>query len=363
MNFSPFKYIAFILLFISAESSAQQCIHSFKWLNQTYQDTLNYTDSLQFSLKLHFFNAKGSCNTATNYTGPLNFNFTAYKELITNYTTCNGGNFLYQSAILGTNNPYLSTPISINKSDSTGTIVLNIGINDTATAYLVTQCGRNLVSITQQLAGEYIIKGCLTPSGQIIFGSSDTAIFPLYVNNPNCHPYFEVFPTANQGVYTGYNLSTGSNLKYFWDFGDGDTSNLAYPTHNYATPGKYYVCLMVTNTVTGCLDQFCDSSFIVAKTDGGPMSQLNILAPTSIAETKALESAISLFPNPATNQLTINANRTALESIRIYNLTSQLVLETKLLTNTIDISNLTSGIYIAEIKTKAGSVMKRWVKM
>jgi PKD repeat protein len=44
------------------------------------------------------------------------------------------------------------------------------------------------------------------------------------------------------------NTSTGTPTSYLWNFGDGQTSTLANPTHTYATSGSYTVTLTVTNT-------------------------------------------------------------------------------------------------------------------
>jgi PKD repeat protein len=49
---------------------------------------------------------------------------------------------------------------------------------------------------------------------------------------------------------------------YAWNFGDGSTSNLATPTHQYAQPGMYWVCLTVSRISTAgnvCTDTWCDS--------------------------------------------------------------------------------------------------------
>ena len=76
------------------------------------------------------------------------------------------------------------------------------------------------------------------------------------------------------------------------------------------------------------------------------------------------ETEISLYPNPATNQLFIQTNGVAVSEINIYNTTGSLVNQTKQpQTKSIDISQLANGVYIAEIKTKEGSAMRRWVKM
>jgi PKD repeat protein len=49
--------------------------------------------------------------------------------------------------------------------------------------------------------------------------------------------------------------STGVTGTYTYDFGDGNTSSLQNPTHNYAAPGSYTVCLTVTSN--GCVDSVC----------------------------------------------------------------------------------------------------------
>ena len=41
--------------------------------------------------------------------------------------------------------------------------------------------------------------------------------------------------------------SSGSPSSWLWDFGDGNTSNLASPNHTYAVAGTYTVCLSVSN--------------------------------------------------------------------------------------------------------------------
>ncbi|HEX2898359.1 MAG TPA: PKD domain-containing protein, partial [Bacteroidia bacterium] len=44
-------------------------------------------------------------------------------------------------------------------------------------------------------------------------------------------------------------LTAGAPIGWTWDFGDGGSSNLQNPSHTYAAPGNYMVCLMVDD---GC---------------------------------------------------------------------------------------------------------------
>jgi gliding motility-associated-like protein len=60
------------------------------------------------------------------------------------------------------------------------------------------------------------------------------------------------------------NTSTGNNLTYNWNFGDGNTFiGQSPPPHNYTNPGNYSITLTVNNNM-GCID---DSIKIVTVTD------------------------------------------------------------------------------------------------
>ncbi|OUV76091.1 MAG: hypothetical protein CBC83_00995 [Flavobacteriales bacterium TMED123] len=52
-----------------------------------------------------------------------------------------------------------------------------------------------------------------------------------------------------------HNLSSGTNLSYFWDFGDGSTSTLANPIHNYSS-GIFTITLVINNG-------FCSDTLIM----------------------------------------------------------------------------------------------------
>ena len=69
------------------------------------------------------------------------------------------------------------------------------------------------------------------------------------------------FTTTTQGnflVLTNTSSSPSGGLSYVWDFGDGNTSTMQHPTHNYAQGGTYIVCLTISDSV-GCSDTVCDT--------------------------------------------------------------------------------------------------------
>ena len=84
-----------------------------------------------------------------------------------------------------------------------------------------------------------------------------TAGFLVYPNEIN-EPQNGINACLNQNIVFHNNSSTngGSNLySYYWEFGDGTTSQEQNPTHIYDTPNTYTVQLTVTNAC-GCKDYF-----------------------------------------------------------------------------------------------------------
>ena len=74
-------------------------------------------------------------------------------------------------------------------------------------------------------------------------------------NTPSCKASYYVALDSNNmfGLYL-VNNSTGTNgnTQYFWDFGDGTTSNAQYPKHQYANYGLYTVCLTIMDSNSNC---------------------------------------------------------------------------------------------------------------
>ena len=58
--------------------------------------------------------------------------------------------------------------------------------------------------------------------------------------------------SACLGTATNFTNTTLGTNTYSWTFGDGTTSNLANPSHTYATAGTYQATLLVTSVPGGC---------------------------------------------------------------------------------------------------------------
>jgi hypothetical protein len=78
------------------------------------------------------------------------------------------------------------------------------------------------------------------------------------------------------------------------------------------------------------------------------------------------ESDVSVFPNPASNTITIETdNRLQISDYRIYNSSGQLIFESFNNSNQsyiIDISHLTTGIYTIQLSGAQGSRYHKFCK-
>jgi PKD repeat protein len=166
------------------------------------------------------------------------------------------------------------------------------------------------------------------------------------------------------GYYYGV-IYTASNtpLTYIWDFGDGTTSNQLFPSHTYATPGYYTICLTVSDGA-GCSFTFCDSSFYAFKYGGGPMVHFDVRNSWGLGITNVSSAnGISLYPNPTTGEISINTSGQKIDNATISDINGQTVLNTKSPTqNKMDVSQLSDGIYFIEVKVNGISTRLKFVK-
>ena len=188
--------------------------------------------------------------------------------------------------------------------------------------------------------------------------------FSLPVHYSPCAANFVLFPDlTTPHNWWAINQATGAApLTYVWNWGDGYTSTGAFPTHLYAAPGNYNICLSITDSNL-CTDTYCDSSTYIYKTED--MISVNVVnqLPTDIKD-DILLTGMYLFPNPAGNELNISIQGMQAERVRIYNVKGQLVMDVKQpQANRINVSLLATGVYMAEVQARGATGRSRWVKM
>ncbi|PCI96237.1 MAG: hypothetical protein COB15_11125 [Flavobacteriales bacterium] len=185
------------------------------------------------------------------------------------------------------------------------------------------------------------------------------------ISNPLlCNAGYVIFPdTSIYNDVTVLNTSSGNNLSYLWDYGDGNSSSLQNPSHSYTSAGPFYLCLTIDDG-NGCNDMYCDSigkNGVVFNKTGG--FTINVISPVAIGieNERILNSVINIYPNPTSNQLTIDTEL-KLSEITIFDITGKIIMTTNGNTNTINVTALSDGIYFIKIITEERTITKKFVK-
>lgn len=150
--------------------------------------------------------------------------------------------------------PFVNCSSAINISNSNGNIItVNVNNSFTDVEWYIENPGSN--SITYIGSGNQITQ-TISSSGVSNFicryriPQTDCYKICLRPVNPCTPPTSEfVSNNINGFTYNFTNLSTGTNITYFWDFGNGQTSTLKDPTGIvYSQSREYDVCLTTTNS-------------------------------------------------------------------------------------------------------------------
>lgn len=170
--------------------------------------------------------------------------------------------------------------------------------------------------------------------------------------------------SANPSKAKLYNYSYGIVNSHFWDFGDGNTSTSAAPTHVYTSPGKIRLMYVVRDTAT-CYD----TAYLNFEIDSlGNIKRakvsftLEVIDRTNTTSVKAIATAIkslSLYPNPVQHQLSIKNISDADLVLSVFNHLGQLITQFEVAANsssTLNTESWSSGIYL--IKDSSGGVYK-----
>lgn len=185
-------------------------------------------------------------------------------------------------------------------------------------------------------------------------------------SGPNCNASFVLYQdSSNTSHYYAYNQSIGSNLSYLWEFGDGTTSNLQYPSHTYSNPGNYVICLTVSNS--NCTSTYCDSNNVFRVSAANLMQSLTVV-PSNLTGIKKIQKniKIDLYPNPVTSVSTIVSD-SEINEIEIIDISGKQVLLEKTIDQkeyTLNLGDIDSGCYIVKITSKDGTkAIKKIMKL
>ncbi len=117
-------------------------------------------------------------------------------------------------------------------------------------------------------------------------GCTDTINLPVTVfTQPEAGFDFTVTNTCEEGEVQFYSTSQEA-AAYFWDFGDGNTSNAANPVHDFPAAGEYTVRLRVVAEGT------CDDEAVAEQTVRvAPRAQLDFVATPEAPDTLLMPNA------------------------------------------------------------------------
>jgi PKD repeat protein len=165
--------------------------------------------------------------------------------------------------------------------------------------------------------------------------------------------------STNLFNYYVYNNSVGSSTStYFWDFGDGTSSTLQYPSHTYLSSGPYYLCLTVADStpVLNCTHTYCDS--LGAGHASVPLTLTVVNTTTGISES-IVNTSLENYPNPFNGSTTISysVSKDATVELNVFDLLGNkiAVIESNrrsagTYTATWNAGNVSEGMYLLQMK-------------
>lgn len=176
---------------------------------------------------------------------------------------------------------------------------------------------------------------------------------------------------------------TSTSTVYAWDFGDGSTGTGANPTHAYATPGNYMVCLTISDGTGNCYSRVCITINVGPKTCNSANCTTGMrVMHTEDGEVGEPQEAgdyearmqtddkvedFRIFPNPTDNLLNIEAKNGFMQGsvLSISNVMGDTMYEkvfgAEVATESVDMSSFSSGIYLISIKNMDGTTITRKV--
>jgi PKD repeat protein len=216
-------------------------------------------------------------------------------------------------------------------------------------------------SVSYATPGTYIAYLTVTNQSGISCTYSDS----VYAGTScgNTHAYFNMSPTSTPHVWNVVNMATGTPpISYSWNWGDGSAySTGVNPNHTYNQAGWYNICLTITDA-NGCGSSYCTYDTLYKLSSTNTIISIFVTSPNTGINNIWLADGFYIYPNPTTDNLSIEAPQKAI--IEILNIQGQLI---KTITanegkTNVDVSALPSGVYFIKVKTEKRIAVKKFVK-
>lgn len=175
-------------------------------------------------------------------------------------------------------------------------------------------------------------------------------------------------------VYVLCNMNPNNPpVQVFWDLGNGDVSNEFYPQYFYDSLGTYTLCYTALYA-DSCYATEC-IVFTVDNNGGyfpGGIQQngfwLNVVNQIPNAIEEEQNNVLSLYPNPAQDEITLQLNQSIGNSsvIKIYGIQGNLIqtIQPNQTGNSVQISiqDLASGMYLMQVESKENVYRTSFIK-
>lgn len=298
-----------------------------------------------------------SANTATSYQWLLNGSPIS-GAISSSYTATAAGTYDLV-AITGTCSDTSNTSVVITVTPATPAVVnIQNGIT--------TICGTQGAVLLGSGGGTYqwLINGTPIPGAtNSTYAANQAGSYDLVVDNAGCLDTTNSSTSIVQGTQPTANFShtvlnnqvtftdgSANATTWFWDFGDGNTSNVQNPGSNtYANTGTYVVTQIVTNG--GCSDTVVYQVIITTLSANGLMS----------------EDALEIYPNPSQGVFNIRLGDEGGRTVQlsILDVNGKEVFLKNLqdnATHAIDITSLSKGNYVLRLTHEKGRSERKIVR-
>jgi len=157
--------------------------------------------------------------------------------------------------------------------------------------------------------------------------------------------------TIDLSAHTSFrSISCKGNSLTSLDLANGNNTNIYYFE---ATNNPNLSCINVDNVA------YSTTSW--TNIDATASFSLNCSSTVGVNE-QADNHSLSIYPNPAKNELIINNGELKIEQVLIFDMTGKTVKTIIGNVNTVNVSELTRGIYFIQIQTETGLVNNKFIK-
>lgn len=171
--------------------------------------------------------------------------------------------------------------------------------------------------------------------------------------------YTRCITRTNNYIYSG-NYDTEDGTHRFLKSEDGGYTWWSQQIIETETPNTLGVRKIVCVNDAVCYGM--DGSYLYKTTNGGgPLMELKGLHYSNVEENHMGNDELKIYPNPATDVVHIQSTQ-KIKQIQVLDLSGKVLLIVNSGDSFLDISHLSNGIYLLQLKTESGTVVRKLVK-